>query len=97
MNKELYDAIVKKRGYFCESCGVRIATELHHCIIRRSKRHPEFDCEQNLELLCKFCHSSPGIDSYSHSCDFWRKQVHRGYDMQAWIDSLGLKSKEFYV
>ncbi len=88
---------INLRGNFCENCGCRPASELHHAIIRRSKKHPEYDAPENLELVCRHCHASGDLDSYSHSCVFWKRQVSRGYDMEKWIQSLGLKTREFYV
>ena len=96
MTHEEHEIIIKKRGGLCEICHIRPATQLHHCIVRRRKGHPEYDVEENLEAVCEVCHAKPGTDSYEHSCEFWARQVKRGYDMQAWYDGLNLKVKERY-
>lgn len=92
--KELFDTIVAKRGAQCEMCYGNLGTELHHCIVRRSKKHPEYDAEENLMLLCRRCHSDGYVNSYQCKVGFWSRQVERGYNMRSWYDSLGLKVKE---
>lgn len=92
----LLEVIQGKRGIYCENCGLRVATELHHAIIRRSRKHKEYDCEENLELACQQCHSSGELDTYDHSCQFWKRQISRGYDMASWHKGLNLKTKEYY-
>lgn len=94
--RKLFDQLVQERGMFCEECRFRPATEMHHAILRRSIKHPEYDCPENLELVCHECHSSGRLDTFDHSVKFWRRQKERGYDMDGWIKSLNLKTREFY-
>ena len=91
---------LNKRGDYCENCGRPFTyfnwAERHHAIIRRSKKHPEYDSEENISLICSNCHKLAEIDSYEYSRKFWKKQISRGYDMKKWLDSLNLKAKENY-
>lgn len=36
------------------------------------------------------------LDSYDHACEFWKRQVARGYKMTEWYASLNLKYREYY-
>ena len=90
----LFDKLVAKRGNYCEMCCWNVPTELHHCIVHRRKGHPDYDAEENLELLCRECHSDGYVNSYEHRVGFWERQKKRGYKMQEWYDSLNLKVKE---
>jgi len=94
MSQEIFDAIVAKRGKYCEACYWNIGTELHHCIVHRRKGNKKLDDPRNLELLCKECHSMGFVNSYEHRCGFWKRQVKRGELMSEWYDSLNLKTKE---
>ena len=97
IKKALWEQLIRERGPYCEMCYWRPATDPHHCIIRQMKGHPEYDVLENLEALCHDCHMDGYVDSYEHSQAFWARQVERGYKMQEWKDSLGLKYKEEYA
>lgn len=96
ISQELWDEIVAERGPQCELCHWRMATQKHHCIVKRKKGHPEFDCKENIEITCDECHiwGDGYINSYEHKVGFWNKQVARGYDMRKFYDSLNLKVRE---
>jgi len=95
-HQDMFDLLVSKRGNHCEQCYWKAPTDLHHCIVRRSKKHKEYDVEENLMLLCRTCHSDGYVDSYECAVGFWGRQVERGYKMDEWYSSLNLKSKEFF-
>jgi len=92
---------LKKRGYACEVCGEYHAEfnplERHHCIIRRSKNHPEYDDEINIELVCHTCHQLGVVDSFEHRQWFAMRQCNRGYDVKSWVESLNLKAPEKWL
>lgn len=94
----LFETLVVERGIHCEMCHWRNATQVHHCIVKRKKGHPEYDVPANSELLCDECHiwGDGYVNSYEHKVGFWERQKKRGYDMQGWYDSLNLKHKENY-
>lgn len=96
MNKELKLKIIRERGPYCEYCQVRQGTQLHHCLIRRDKRFPELDCEQNLMLCCAYCHTEKRLlDSWEVSLAFWDIQCARygKQEMLNWLKELPLRSK----
>jgi len=93
---ELYNSVVEARGQFCELCHARVGTQLHHVLKRRSKRHPEYDHEINLCLICYQCHDTGYVNSRQFKVDWYNRQKIRGYDVDGWLDSLKLKTKEFY-
>jgi len=98
ISQDLWDRIVAKRGKYCELCNWREATAPHHCIVKQKKKHPEYDVEENIELVCDECHiwGDGYVNSYQHKVGFWERQKKRGYNMKEWYDSLNLKHKEFF-
>jgi hypothetical protein len=77
-------------------CG-RPATDKHHCLVGRSKKHPELDNEFNLELLCRECHMSGEASCYEHRRQFYNKQLgEHGQEFLDWWDRLPLKAKPHY-
>ena len=96
---ELYNAIVEKRGQFCEMCGARVGTELHHCLYHRRKGAAFYDVPENLELLCKQCHSTGFVNSWKHRVEFWIKQcsVYGSQHMEEWNNNLPIKIKQKFV
>ena len=97
-HQKMFELLVLKRGAYCEMCQWRRATQKHHCIVRQKKGHPEYDVEENLELICDECHiwGDGYVNSYEHKVGFWQRQKERGYEMQGWYDSLNLKTKEMF-
>jgi len=89
-----YKIFYTQRRTRCEHCGVATATQLHHAIIRRDKRYPELDCEENLMPVCDGCHMSGKVDTQEVRIAFWRAQEKRGYDMVNWYKNLPFKTKE---
>ena len=92
---------LKERGVCCENCGRPFTfpngIERHHCIVRRSKNHPEYDDPINIELVCHNCHQSGVVDSFEHRQEFAMRQCNRGYDVKAWYESLNLKAPEKWI
>jgi len=92
---------LQERGFACENCGSYHAEfnilERHHCIVKRSKNRPDFDEDINIELLCRSCHASGIMDSFEHRYEFAIRQINRGYDVKAWVESLNLKAPEAWL
>lgn len=92
---------IKERGNQCEFCGVTFTydnfCERHHCIVRRRKGNAALDEPINIELVCHQCHQSGIVDSFEHRQEFAMRQVNRGYDVKAWIESLDLKAPEQWL
>jgi hypothetical protein len=91
------ESLFRRRGWVCEICRVRHATDLHHCLIRRDKRKPELNAEENYQCLCHYCHMSGYGDTRENRQVFWMRQVERyGYDhMTAYLEDLPLKVKHW--
>jgi hypothetical protein len=96
---EMYDTIVARRGMFCEVCGGKKATELHHCLYHRRRGATFLDCEENLELVCNTCHQSGYVNSWRHRVEFYIKQcgVYGSAHMEEWNESLSIKIKQRFV
>jgi len=92
--KELKMMLLEKYPY-CEVCNINPGTDLHHCIEKRRKGHPELDCEINLEAVCHKCHMEGKADSTEHAIEFVRKQIERGHDVIRWYDRLNLITRRF--
>jgi hypothetical protein len=92
---------MQDRGNMCEACGCSPSYsnwfERHHVIVRRSKKHPEFDEPVNIELLCHSCHSSGIGDTFEHRQEFAMRQINRGYPVKEWYESLNLKAPEAWL
>jgi hypothetical protein len=81
-------AFIRLAGRMCEICHERPWTEKNHCIIHRCKGFEKYlDVPENMEFVCHTCHDYPAHTS-EHKKLFWRKQIERGYDMEAWWNSL---------
>lgn len=76
----------------CERCG-RPATDRHHALVRRSKRHPEYDHPYNLEMLCRECHMHAG-GYEARSAFFWRQYKKYGDSFLDWWDGITIPAKE---
>lgn len=96
---EIYNAIVEKRGLFCEVCGARLGTELHHCLYHRRKGVAALDVPENLELLCRVCHQNGVVNSWKHRVEFYLRQcgTYGTQHMEDWNAALPLKKKERFV
>ena len=92
----LFDALTKERGALCEVCHQRWATEVHHVIYHRRKNKPEYDNPANLCLICRTCHDTGNVNSRAFKVDWYNSMKRKGYDMDAWLDSLNRKHKEMW-
>lgn len=90
-------SIFQRRGWVCEICRSRRASDLHHCLIRRDKRKPELNHEINYECLCYICHMEGAGDTLEHRRLFYVRQVERyGYlAVMDWLENLPLKVKKW--
>jgi len=97
MKDEMWKAdLIRSRGYKCEWCIIRPATDLHHALIGRMKGKPELDVEENLMVACHRCHVGKELlDTQEVRLWFWNKQCERyGRDrMVEWVKNLPLKIK----
>lgn len=94
---DLSDILLRRS--ICEVCGVRKATQLHHCIVHDSKRyHKELTVPENLMPVCEHCHTTTQrANSKAVRVKFAHEQIRRGYDVAGWYKSLPLKSKEAWI
>ena len=92
---------IQTRGNRCENCGVTFTydnfCERHHCIVKRRKGNAALDEPVNIELVCHNCHTSGRVDSFEHRQEFAMRQMNRGYDVKAWVESLNLKAPEKWI
>jgi hypothetical protein len=87
----LRETIRRDRGGWCQACGCAPWTELHHCLLHRSKDHPELDCIENLEAVCSDCH--PFCNGWAHRVKFYRSQcaLYGSDRMREWLAGVNLK------
>ncbi len=96
----LLDKIRKERDYWCECCGREYWTELHHCLVHKEKGHPELDCIENYQTVCKRCHGTWGgsfapANSTVNRILHWHRQCERfGYNhMKDWLHKINENRK----
>ena len=83
-------AIVARRGWYCEcGCG-KPGHDLHHAIIPRQKRFPMLNAEENLVLVNHMEHIDGKFDTLEWRKKFWLKQCRRYgvKHMAQWLASL---------
>jgi len=94
---------IETRGNQCENCGAKFQKftnepTRHHCLVRVSKKHPEYDHEINIELAgWSCCHEKGILDTHEHKEEFARRQIARGYGVSDWYASLNLKAPEAWL
>ena len=96
LEKDYGLSLFERRGWYCEYCHLRRATQKHHALFGRMKRYPELDAEENMMIVCPDCHTGKELlDTQEVREWFWKIQCERyGLDhMLAWIKSLPLKVK----
>ena len=103
ISQDVIRRVRKRSGDICEICNIGYVpkwsdpTEYHHCLVRRAKKHPEYDHEINLQLCHRSCHEHKAntrqneINHYQRVCEYYGKSV-----VEDWINSLGLKSREYW-
>jgi hypothetical protein len=86
-----------RKTFFCEWCHQRPGEQRHHCLIHDTKRfHLELTVEENLMLVCCYCHTGICVlDGYEVRRWFWELQCKRyGVDhMLKWVEGLPDKLK----
>lgn len=96
---EIKDRILTKRP-ICERCHKRQATQLHHCLVRDSKKyHRAVTTPENLMPVCPQCHTTlemPG-SGYEERLQFAYDQIERGYDISEWYRRLPFKVREQWL
>lgn len=98
--QEMKERILKKRP-ICELCGLRRATQLHHCLVHDMKQyHALLTVEENLLPCCDRCHTS--MEQTANRLDVRVKFAHRqidvyGLDVIKWYTGLPLKFKEQWI
>lgn len=80
----------------CEVCGIRRSTDCHHMLYHRMKGRQELDCVQNCSAVCHECHMNGIVNSHKARETHWAKRTEEGYQLREWVDSLQLKSKEYF-
>ena len=93
----LFTTLVEQRGQFCEVCHAQLAVDPHHVIYHRRKGYPEYDDPFNICLICRQCHDTGYVNSRAFKVEWYRSQKAKGYDMDAWLDSLHRKHTELFA
>ena len=94
---------IEMRGNQCENCGSKFdkytnPPTRHHALHKRVKGEPKFDEDVNIELAgWTCCHQTGKLDTFEHRQVFAMRQVNRGYNVTAWIQSLDLKAPEQWL
>ena len=81
----------------CDWCGLRPATERHHCLINRNRHKPELDDERNIGNVCHDCHAQwIGTGGREVREKWWGIQCAKyGMgNMRVWYNALRLRVKE---
>ena len=98
--EELKRRILERRP-ICEICGVRAATQLHHCLVHDMKKyHDILTVEENLMPICDECHTSGSqrANGIEVRIQFAYRQIRiYGLDVARWYNSLPLKCKERWL
>ena len=72
----------------CNICGKYGSVQGNHCVVHRAKGYEKYlNVPENMEDVCHDCHGYPA-HTHRHKVEFWYQQVERGYDMDAWWNSL---------
>ena len=102
ISQQVIQEVQRRSKGLCELCGKRPRfpnrITYHHALVHRAKRHPEYDHHFNLESCCLACHDSIA-NSYKKNerqfyalvCSYYGKET-----IDNWIDSLGLKVREYW-
>ena len=97
---ELKERILTKRP-ICEICGLRRATQLHHCLVHDMKKyHKELTVEENLMPVCERCHTSTEqtANNLAVRIKFCLRQINvYNLDVVKWYNDLPLKVKEDWI
>lgn len=97
---ELKERILKKRP-ICELCGIRRATQLHHCLVHDMKKyHAILTVEENLLPCCERCHTSSEqiANRLEVRIQFAMRQKREyNLDVAKWYAELPLKFKEDWI
>ena len=100
ITQETVDAVHKRANFRCEICNTWLGVhrgQLHHCLLHKSKKHPEYDHEINLQLVCPVCHSEKANTRDNENRHYTIVCKEYGQEnVEAWINSLGLKSREYW-
>ena len=91
--------VAEKKRWKCEnpSCpGRGGGLEAHHGIFSRSKQHKEYDCEENMVIVCHKCNVSRVLDNKDGRV--WAlKHATKRYGkahMKAWLEGLRATHKD---
>ena len=95
---ETIDRLLKEQHNKCWKCGRALYTDfhVHHGIFPKShtnfkKYKKQLSMVENLFLVCPKCDLEHGyLSGYQMRCKGWADKVKLGYDMQVWIDSIGM-------
>jgi hypothetical protein len=100
-NIDIYDFLDWNR--WCTVNGRKClgrASQRHHGLIGRDRRHPFLNVYINYQATCENCHTGTGeADSTENRASFYRMQCEKfGQDVvDGWIDGLPLKVKPTFI
>ncbi len=97
---DMKERILRKRP-ICEICGLRRATQLHHCLVHDMKKyHDILTVEENLMPVCDRCHTSTEqtANRLEVRIKFALRQIKvYNLDVVKWYQGLPLKVKESWI
>ena len=100
MNHKVREQILRTRPT-CESCWERPATQLHHCLVKDSKRfHLFVTVEENLMPVCEQCHIGPSarVNSLEVKMEFAKRQIEvYNLNVGGWYRMMPIKFKEHWI
>lgn len=82
------------RGYTCEVTGCDgVVSDAHHVFYGRKKTDDQFDVEENMQLVCRDCHTNGTANSQYNKWEFWGVQAWRYGEgrMKIWNENLDIK------
>ncbi len=96
------DRVMREQGYKCYCCGRPFDNsmdgrpDVHHGVVTRDKRFSKWlDVAENAIIIRHKCHTTDHgrLSNYETRKRVyeWKKQF---YDMEAWLDSIPMRSKE---
>jgi hypothetical protein len=95
---EIAAKVFKRSGHKCEICLNRQGKpQLHHVLIHRSKKHPEYDHEINLQVTCQPCHELHANAYVNQKYHYKRVAEYYGKEkVEEWLNSLNLRSRQYW-
>jgi hypothetical protein len=92
---------IRKENPNCFRCGSNNNLEVHHGVYADKKRFSKWlDMAENLVFLCHECNGGKHkgyVQSWFFRCMVFSWKLECGYDMDTWLDSIGMKSPDHFI